>query len=72
MFGINDGCDSICVCHKFKVGVFDIVFFDVGAMMLISIAGIGIDVQIVVKIVVKIVVIVTVSFLNFIFPFNLV
>ena len=75
MFGIYDGCDSICVCHRFKVGVFDIVFFAVGAM-LVSIASIGFDVKIVVKnvvkIVVKIVVIVTVSFLNFIFPFNLV
>ena len=56
MFGINDGCDPICVWHKFKVGVFDIVLFDVGAMMLISIAGIGFDVKIVVKLLFKIVV----------------
>ena len=44
--------DSICVCHRFKVGVFDIVLFDVGAM-LISIASIGFDVKIVVQIVVQ-------------------
>ena len=71
MFGIYDGFDSICVWHWFKVGVFDIVLFDVGAM-LISIAGLDLTLKLLFKLLFKTVVIVTVSFLNFIFPFNLV
>ncbi len=71
MFGINDGCDSICVCHRFRVGVFDIVLFDVGAM-LISIAGLDLTLKLLFKLLFKIVAIVTVSFLNFILPLNVV
>ena len=55
MFGIYDGCDTICVWHRFKVGVFDIVLFDVGAM-LISIAGLDLTLKLLFKIVVQIVV----------------
>ena len=71
MFGIYDGCDSICVCHRFKVSVFDIVLFDVGAM-LISIAGLDLTFKLLFKLLFKIVVIVTVSFLNLFFPLNVV
>ncbi len=71
MFGIYDGCDSICVWHRFKVGVFDIVCFAVGAM-LISIAGLDFNFKLLFKLLFKIVVIVAVSFLNFNLPFNLV
>ena len=77
MFGINDGVDSICACHRFMVGVFAIVFFDFGDTI-ISLFEMDLTLKLlfkllfVVQIVVQIVAIVTVSFLNFIFPSNLV
>ena len=73
MFGIYDGFDSICVCHGFKVGVFDIVFFDIGAMLISisEIAGLDLTLKLLLKLF-KFVVIVVVSFLNFILPFNLI
>ena len=67
MFGTYDGCDSICVCHWFKVGV----FFYFGAIS-ISIAGLDLTLILLFKLLFKIVVIVTVSFLNFFLPLNIV
>ncbi len=78
LFGTLYGFGSICVCHRFKVCLFDLVFFDFGAM-LISIAGLDLTLKLLLKLLFKllfkivvIVVIVTVSFLNFILPFNIV
>ena len=67
MFGISGIFDSLYACHRFKVGVFDIVFFDFGTI-LISIARLDLTL----KLLFNIVVIVTVLFLNLFFPFNVV
>ena len=85
MFGIFDGFDSICACHRFKVGEFEVVLFGFGAIF-ISIAGLDLTLKLLSKIpkllskiqnccsklLFKIVVIDTVSFLNLFLPLNVV
>ena len=71
MFGIFKGFDSVCLWHRFKVGVLDIIFFEFG-FMLISIAELDLTLKLLFKLLFKIVVIVTVSFLNSILPLNVV
>ena len=71
MFSVHGGFDSIYAFYRFEVGVFDHAFFDFDAIF-ISIAGLDLTLKLLCKLLFKIVVIVTVSFLNFFLPFNLV